>query len=237
MINLLAMCLVLNPAGLEPGQTLKLPASPAFHDAGARISPWAKNIWIDGSPKGRRVIVRASVCLRDAILEEALCLKNTKEHESILAADIQPRKLHAALLLAGAQPGKPATFQPKFRPPTGDVIEIWVEWRQAKGTKRCRLRQWIREVDGGKTLAFDWVFAGSRLVAGAESTEPYYLGDDGDIISVANFPGSVIDLAIQSSSANQHLLFEAFTVRIPPEKTEVFLILKPRKTKKASRKL
>ena len=59
------------------------------------------------------------------------------------------------------------------------------------------------------------------------TAEPYYLGNEGDLISVANFAGSIVDLAIESSATDVDHLFEAFTERIPPVDTEVVVILKP----------
>ena len=39
----------------------------------------------------RRVLVNAEVCLREGQLELFLCRKQTKEHEAILAADVDAR--------------------------------------------------------------------------------------------------------------------------------------------------
>src|ERR1700676_1546763 len=72
----------------------------------------------------RRVIVNAAVVLREGRLEGLLCRKNTKEHEYILAADADASKIHAALLVAGAKPGSPVQFQPKFTPANGTGIKI-----------------------------------------------------------------------------------------------------------------
>src|SRR5437867_4054621 len=75
----------------KPRTPQPLPDMPAFKQPGADVFLFNRNIWIDKNPKGRRVLVRATVCRQEAILEEFMCLKNTKEHEAILAADIVPR--------------------------------------------------------------------------------------------------------------------------------------------------
>jgi hypothetical protein len=230
IIGLAALPQETKPAGL--------PDSPLFHESGARIldsehlekllssGPGrARNLWVDFGKAGRRVIVRANVCRRDAVLEEFLCLKNTKEHESIVAADIHPRTFHAALLLAEAKPGSVAKFEPKFQPPSGDKLNIWIEWKEGKEVKRVRAQDWIRDSRTKKAIAHDFVFAGSQEIKHPVTGEVYYLGNEGDVISVSNFASSVIDLAAQSSSTNEELLFECFTDRIPPEDTEVFIIL------------
>src|SRR5262249_19846676 len=59
------------------------------------------------APKNRRAVVRARVALTDGALEHLLCREQTKEHESILASDAEPRRIHAVLLLTGAEPGHP----------------------------------------------------------------------------------------------------------------------------------
>ncbi len=226
----------------EPAKPSILPPSPAFHEPGARLVPGetlfqgmrGQNIWVDFNPKGRRVIVRGYVCLRTGQLEEFLCRKGTKEHESIVAADIHPRLLHAALLAAGAESGSVAQFEPKFLPATGELIEVSVEWSESGKTKRLRAQEWIRDFHSGKPLAADWVFAGSQELEDPITKQKYYLANDGDVISVSNFASSLIDLALESSNANAEHLFEAFTERIPPEQTELFVILKPVPPKKAA---
>src|SRR5438105_3074466 len=53
----------------------------------------------------RRIRIQAEVCLREGMLEQLLTKKRQKEHEAILAADIDAGDLHAALLICGAEPG------------------------------------------------------------------------------------------------------------------------------------
>ena len=65
-----------------------------------------KNITLEVQGKERRVRVQAEVCLREGLLEQLMTRKGTKEHEAILAANIDVRELHFALTLAGAEPGK-----------------------------------------------------------------------------------------------------------------------------------
>src|SRR5262249_23072649 len=73
-----------------------------------------KNVSLEISgPKGekRRVIINAYVCLRQGQLEQLLTRKRTKEHEAILAADVDARDIHAMLLGAGATPGSTVKFK------------------------------------------------------------------------------------------------------------------------------
>src|SRR5436309_2787591 len=62
-----------------------------------------KNIILEVLPdKTKLVLIKSEVCLREGLLEQLLTRKRTKEHEAILAADIDARDLHLALTFAGA---------------------------------------------------------------------------------------------------------------------------------------
>src|SRR5262245_38513493 len=70
------------------------------------------NIDLEVFPSSRRVLVYSEVCLREGPLEQLLTRKDRKEHEAILAAKIDARKLHGALNLAGAKEGTTVRWQP-----------------------------------------------------------------------------------------------------------------------------
>ena len=134
------------------GETLQ--ADPSWKSLG-------RNLWFD--PKAKKVVLRARVVLREGYLEHFMCSKGTKEHEAILATDAIPHKIHAGLLLTGAEPGHTVRFLPKFEPPTGSVIAIDLRWQQDGRTHQCDARQWVRDEKAKAPLAIDWVFAGSEL--------------------------------------------------------------------------
>lgn len=186
-------------------------------------------VWLDNrDPKKRRVVLKAEVVLREGALEMLCCLKSTKEHESILAVPTKAIAIHAALIAAGAEPGRPVEFRPEYRPPTGQEIHVFVEWKNDKGElQRIPAQQWVRNVDTGKALAHPWVFAGSMLERDPATGRTYYYAEDGDVICVANFRSAMLDLAVRSSDANDELLFEAFTERIPKVGTPVTIYLEP----------
>lgn len=179
----------------------------------------------------REVILDAEVVLREGALELLLCPRRTKEHESILAADVAPRSFQLALLGVGAEPGAPAQFEPKFKPATGQRIAVWIEHEVEGKQERIDARQWIRQLDpmGGaaKPMTADFIFAGSRFIKIPGERRARWLGDDGDLVCVANFPGAVIDIAERSDNANEALLYEAWTERIPPKGTKVRVIFSP----------
>jgi hypothetical protein len=176
----------------------------------------------------REVIVDSKVVLREGALELLLCPVRTKEHESILAAEVAPRSFQLALLGIGAKPGAPATFEPAFVPPSGEKLAIDVEYEKDGKLQRHPASDWIQAVGAdGKDrqgMKADFVFAGSRFVRIPGEARARWLGDEGDLVCVANFPGSVVDVNIASANSNASLLFQAWTERIPPRGTPVRVI-------------
>ncbi len=99
---------------------------------------------LDG--KGKRVILKTHVALREGSLEMLCCLKQTKEHESILSLDAKAFVVHTGLLGLGAKPGTPVRFNPEYQPPTGQKIEIFLNWTDDKGKPhRVPAQSWIRQ--------------------------------------------------------------------------------------------
>jgi hypothetical protein len=208
---------------------------PKAKPAEVKKVPAGKNIVLEIQGSKRRVLVEAYVCLRKGQLEQLLTRKRTKEHEAILAADVDARLVHLALVAAGAEPGSTVKFKKmgeKFVivPPKGTTIRITLQYKD-KNNKVVRVpaRQWIRQSKTGKDLAHDWVFAGSVFYKDPlEENKPMIYGaNDGDIICVSNFDTAMLDLPINSSKSNDDLAFEAHTERIPPLNTPVTMILEP----------
>lgn len=189
----------------------------------------SQNIWLEVDGDTRRVLVSAEVCLRDGPLEQFLTRKGQKEHEAILAADIDARKLHEALLLTKATPGAPAQFMPRYRPASGTAIKVSVRYPEMGKTKTVNARSWIRNQKSDAELECDWVFGGSMLVEHPfDSSAPkQYIANEGDVICISNFEGALLDVPIKSSKGDEDRSYEAWTERIPPEKTKVVVVLEP----------
>lgn len=187
--------------------------------------PLGNDLWFD--PVNRRLVLRATVTLRQGYLEHLLCRERSKEHESILATAADPRSIHAILLLTGAEVGHPVRYQPEFQPPTGTPIVIELQWLQDGKTHRANARDWVKNERTGKSLDRDWVFAGSELYKDPETGQMHYTADAGDLFTVANFPNAILDLPIASTSNDADRSFVAFTEHIPPRGTPVTLFLKP----------
>jgi hypothetical protein len=94
---------------------------------------------------GNRLLLKTKVCLREGVLEMLCCLKQTKEHESILSIDSEAYVIHTGLLALKAKPGSPVRFEPEYAPPTGTRIHIFCQWTDEKGqAHREPAEKWVR---------------------------------------------------------------------------------------------
>ena len=187
------------------------------------LSP--KNLWIRRGDS--TVFADGYVAMREGPLEMFACGAGTKEHESVVGVIPRASDVHAALLAAGASRGTPVRFLPKFVPPTGQRIRVWVAWRDPRGAFRVvDGRQWIRREDGGP-MDVDWVFAGSSVWTDERTGESHYQADGGDMICVSNFSTSMLDVPIDSSAEAGALIFQPRTDAIPPRGTPVRVLLRP----------
>jgi hypothetical protein len=202
----------------------------------AKKVPVGPNILFEVDGETRKVWVSAEVCRTMGPLEQLLCRKGTKEHESVLIADIDARDLHKALMLARGEPGSPVTFRPEYKAATGSVIRITLMYEKDGKKLTVPAQDWVRDTKSMKALAHDWVFAGSRFVPDPldKNKPPIYLANEGDVICVSNFESALLDLPIESSKQNADVQFEAFTENIPPDGTKVAVCLEviPPTTKK-----
>jgi hypothetical protein len=215
------------PRKTEPDKAPVQPAAPA------KKVEIGKNVFLEVQGAKRRVLVNAYVVQRQARLEQLLCRKLTKEHEAVLAADMDARHIHAALIAAGAEPGSPVQYQP-YRAARGTRIKVQIQYQDKGKTVTLPAQKWVRHVKTHKDLEYDWVFAGSRLLPPPEKgLPPAYEANIGDVICVSNFDTALLDLPVASSKDNDDLEYEAATERIPALGTPVVLILEPvRATKK-----
>jgi hypothetical protein len=114
----------------------------AMLSAGHPLNP-EKTVVLDKSRQ--RLLLRTQVACVDCLLEMLCCTEQTKEHESLLWFRGQAAVVHAGLLALGAKPGTPATFSPEFKPPTGQKLDIFVNWTDENGKlHREDARSWMR---------------------------------------------------------------------------------------------
>jgi hypothetical protein len=233
-----ALVLAVAALGCEPDAPEKPDKTPTKKDpakpAEAQKKLIGPNVWFETQGDQRRVIISAAVCLREGPLEQLLTIKGKKEHEAPLAAEVDARHIHAALLAAGAKAGSTVRFQPRYLPATGQSIKVTLQYEEKGKLKTVPAQEWVRNSKTRKDLHVDWVFAGSRLLENPldPKAPPLYLANDGDVICVSNFESALLDLPINSPKENSDLNFEAATERIPAKETKVALILEPIPEKK-----
>ena len=183
-------------------------------------------LWIDR--KRQRVYLDGYVTMRRGALEMFACPIGTKEHESVVATLAKAREIHAALLAIEATPGTPVRYLPEFVPATGQVIRVWVCWRDEKGKFQVSdARQWIKQSGTKKAMDAEWVFAGSSFWLDPSDGREYYQADSGDMICVSNFSTAMLDVTISSSAESDELQFTPYQERIPEIGTPIRLILAP----------
>jgi hypothetical protein len=184
-------------------------------------------VWFDD--KRKAVVVDGQVCLREGQLEMFACPKGTKEHESVVSLNCTAEEVHAGLLAAGAKPGKPVAFNPDYQPATGQIIDIYVLWKDEDGKKHQeRAQEWVKDVKKDKAMTYNWVFAGSGFWKDEETGKEHYKANGGDLVCVSNFPTATLDLPIQSTDANDELMFVAYKEHIPSRDTKVRVVFIPR---------
>lgn len=184
----------------------------------------------------KRVLFVAEVCTRKGVMLEVLCCKkNTKEHESILAVDMDARFLHAALLGAGAKAGKPVQFvnpqteEAEYKPASGQRVKVEVCYQRDGKVVTERAQEWILDQNTKKPMTHEWVFAGSRFVQNPDRPmdPPYYCANNGEVIAISNFVDSMLDLPVEVRRDERELYFKAIEKKLPPFGSKVWVILTP----------
>jgi len=172
------------------------------------------------------VRVQAQVVLRRGALEFFACFPG-KEHESILRIDAAAEHVYQALGLIGLTPGHPPVWnaaKEEYEPPTGDLIDVAVEWEEQGRLRSADASCWLREIEYGRMpFPRPWVFGGSvRLEDNSLAA-----GRSGVGIAVVDFPDCLLCFSRRYSSRQAELWAEANTEAIPPTQTAVWLLLRP----------
>ena len=188
-----------------------------------RLQP-SDPIWLD--PKNKQVVLIGEACKAGYPLEFFATYSN-RSYEAVVALNVTPRFIHAALMAVGAKPGHPARFQPDFSPPTGTEIAIELRWKDGKGIHSAPAGDWVRDIKTKRPLAMNWVFAGSQFIKDEETGKESYQADGGDMICVLSLPGAMLDLPLHGSRDLESRSFEAFAEHLPPAGTPVTILLKP----------
>ncbi len=119
------------------------------------------------NPKTREVEFDAVVNMRQGLAELLLSSPEGKLHEAMLVVKGRPSDLYYALLRVGFSPGQAPNMAGAENRPAGDLVDVWVEWREKDGGwRQMRAEELLVNMTTGKPLARrGWVFVGSEFFA------------------------------------------------------------------------
>lgn len=217
-------------AKADPGNKTPFQYQVADDEKGLRRLMPDHEVWFD--VKQKIVVANAEVVLNRGPLEMFACPPNTKEHESILRVKSAAFVIHAGLLAVGAKSGHPVKFDPKYEAATGQEVDIFLVWDHEGKQRWAKAQDWVLNSKSRKPMQTHWVFAGSGYWVNPDNGTRHYLAESGELICVSNFSTATLDLPVESSQANEGLLFEANTENIPPKGTAVKMVLVPKAEKK-----
>lgn len=129
----------------------------------------------------------------DVWLELVVCLVDTREHESLVATSVTPSNIHAAMLLAGFEPGAPGGWRPADgrivrTSPTGDPVRVQLITNSSAEQRDSEKRiddaaDWILDASTGEALPSEgtgFVFTGSSRVP--FRGRDWYAADGGGVV-------------------------------------------------------
>ena len=202
--------------------------------SGTVVEPFAG---VAVKPAGGLVEVEAFVCLDAGWLEQVACSPQTREHEALVVIEARPSNLHAALVLAGFEPGTPGQWSyddgaVAVIPPTGDRVEIFVRYQKDGRTVEEPIAAWMVGAEDGRPFPDRaWVFAGSSLAANPGWMGPgeHYVADlTGSIIGLVTFGDEVIayERVLADQEAVEPTQWRVNTGHVPEIGTPVTVILR-----------
>lgn len=189
-------------------------------------------------PNPAAVEITAWSCLEAGWLEQIACAPSSREHESLVVVKAPPSEIHAALLLAGFEPGSPGAWSYvndalQFTQPTGDRLDVLVRYENAAGhTIQEPIRAWIQDHRGQHEFPDEpWVFGGSAFQKNPQWMGPgeHYVADmTGSIIGLVTFGDEVIGFSrvMADQVSVRPPAWEVRTDHVPPVGTKVTLILR-----------
>ena len=194
----------------EPGAPERTPRAEAPPDGWVEISEFVR------VNRARRVVEVDGFVPIDChdpgtpivYLEVIACAVDSKEHESLVATRAKASHVHAALLLAGLEPGHPGSWSWDEKTltrhaPEGPGVDVFLVPHNAVQTEVGVLAtDWVVNAETGESLTghlralgdgSPWVFAGSRMVE-FEGREFYDADGAGIIVGLHTFGGEVVAL-------------------------------------------
>jgi len=234
---------------MESPRAEAAPARPAEDEAVHEVAApphaptWTALTQLVRVDRDARVVEFDAVAVLDVgFLEQVVCMVGTREHESIFAFEGKPSEVHAALLLVGAEAGRPGrwrevaasdgTIAIEGVPPDGAELAIEVGLPDG-GTRPIEWFMRASPISGATDAAppSRFVFGGSRFVRNTRTGEERYAADgSGSLIGLVTFGDETIGAieVIPDSAQAAAPVWEVFTERVPAPGTRVKIRLRPR---------
>ncbi|MEY5033303.1 MAG: hypothetical protein RL354_2334 [Planctomycetota bacterium] len=184
----------------------------------------------------------ATAVISEGFLEQYVCTVGTREHESLFAFEGKSSEIHAALLLAGFQPGTPGRWREvpdangavtlERVPPAGDEISAQVRLPSGE----AHPLDWFVRASPVAPHAADaappsrLVFGGSRFITSRKTQQEFYAADaSGSLIGLVTFGDETIGAVevIPDQVEASPAVWEVFVERMPPPGTKVTIVLAP----------
>jgi hypothetical protein len=240
-----------------PEATPQAPAPMREVVPGVRVDVTNKLVEIDGTiaidahrtnDKGQRLVV---------FLETLVCMKDSKEHESLVVTDAKASQAHAALLLIGLAPGTPGSWNQEREaekskwvgvPPTGSPVRVTIASKNADGAigPETDALEWVVDQRDGRTFrqiepGVAYVFAGSKMVqARRRMIDPdnqprpeVYAGDlEGTVVGLTSFGTEAIGVtAMYSPDTSKEEPRWIASEKLPDVNTKVVVRIRPESTR------
>lgn len=138
-------------------------------------------------------------------LEQLVCTPDSLEHESIVVSGARPSHVHAALVMVGAEPGSPGSWELNAEgmiavPPAGSSLNVkFVTTDADGGDHEHDACAWAKRLDTGERLCDAlaresrrlWAFGGSRMRVWRGS-EVYEADMTGTLVGLCTFGSETI---------------------------------------------
>jgi hypothetical protein len=222
----IGLAFIVNSCG-EPEHVAQTATSRPAVPSEPKVVEFAPGLRIDY--RVPQVEVDGEVVLREGALELFAYSKapTPKEHESIVILRTPPHSIYQALGLIGLTPGHPMKYLPeakKIRPPTGDVVDVFVRYKKKGRIIEESACDWMIDVEKKLPMArTHWLFTGSERLEDGSFTADI----EGTVVTVVDFDSSILAMPDLHSESDSELWLKANTAAIPGVGTSVTLILRP----------
>lgn len=195
-----------------------------------------KAFGIDLDLKNREVRVAATICCTQGVLEYAVCLPDTFDHEALFSTKCKPSILHVCLLALGLEPRSPDGLEELLRGEQKQKkfsLNIEVEYEQDGQKTRRPISDFMRyRNQENKAPSSLWVFTGSFF--GSRNDKPVYAADvHGGLVGLGQDSTSVLQFGEDAGNPydNEDQGLEINTKTVPEKGTKVQLIFAPPQSK------